>query len=55
MFTDSNKRKFLFKCSDCEMIISANFDDEDDIKDIEEDKMTLECVTCGGKCHVLRD
>lgn len=51
MFDD--KRKFLFKCEDCETILSVEFEDED-IKKVQEDKMFLECP-CGGQCKVLRD
>jgi len=47
-------RKFLFKCEECEVILSVEFDDEDDIKKVQEDKVDLECP-CGGYCKVLRD
>lgn len=47
-------RKFLFKCEDCAMIISAGFDDPEDLENIQEDKIHLECP-CGSHCHVLRD
>ncbi len=52
MFTQM--RKFLFKCEECETILSVEFDDEDDIKKVQEDKVDLECP-CGGYCKVLRD
>jgi len=48
------KQKFLFRCEDCEMILSVDFEDEDDLKKVQEDKMALECP-CGGRCKVLRD
>lgn len=54
MFTDPTKRKFLFKCNDCSMILSVDLDEEDDLEKVQEDKMTLECP-CGGQCVVLRD
>lgn len=47
-------RKFLFKCTECEMIISVEFESPEDLEDVQEDKMTLECP-CAGKCHVLRN
>jgi len=54
MFIDNTKRKFLFKCEDCAMILSVDFEDEADIKKVDDDKMILECP-CGGNCTVLRD
>lgn len=48
------KRKFLFKCEECEMIIVISIDDPDDLQDIQDDKMFLECP-CGAYCKVLRD
>lgn len=48
------KRKFLFRCKSCKMIISVEFTDQADIIDTEEDKMVLEC-TCGAHSYVLRD
>jgi hypothetical protein len=53
MFNDP-KRKFLFKCEDCAMILSVDFESEEDLKDIQDDKIELECP-CEGKCRVLRD
>lgn len=47
-------RKFLFKCEECNMIISVNFDDPEDLENVQEDKIQLECP-CGSHCHVLRD
>ena len=51
---DKNKHKFLFKCQDCSTIFGVDFDDKEDIADVQEDKMDLQCK-CGGKCQVLRD
>jgi len=48
------KRKFLFKCSDCQMIVSVDFDEPDDIEKVQEDKIVLECP-CGAHSKVLRD
>lgn len=50
----STMRKFLFRCEECQMILSVDFEDEDDIKKVQEDKVALECH-CGGYCKVLRD
>lgn len=48
------KQKFLFRCEDCLMVLSVEFEEEEDLKKVQEDKMTLECP-CGGHCKVLRD
>ncbi len=48
------KHEFLFKCEDCETILSIKLEDEEDLKKVQENKMILECV-CGSKCFVLRD
>ena len=53
MFNDL-KRNFLFKCKDCFMIFFVDFEEEEDLKKVQEDKMILECP-CGGECKVLRD
>jgi hypothetical protein len=53
MFYES-KRKYLFKCDECEMILSVDLEDEDDLERVQDDKMVLECL-CGGHCKVLRD
>jgi len=50
----SEKRKFLFKCDECSMILSVEFDEEEDLQKVQDDKMVLECP-CGGHCNVLRD
>ena len=53
MFNDL-KRKFLFKCEDCEMILSVDFEESEDLQKVQDDAMVLECL-CGGHCKVLRD
>lgn len=53
MFSTS-KRKFLFKCDTCEIILSVEFEEEEDLQNVTEDKVVLECP-CGGQCKVLRD
>lgn len=50
----STKRKFLFRCEECETILSIEFEDEEDIKKVQQDKVLLECP-CGGNCKILRD
>lgn len=47
-------QSFLFKCKDCGMILSIEFETKEDIKKVNEDKIDLEC-TCGGDCLVLRN
>jgi hypothetical protein len=46
--------KFLFKCEECHLIASVEVKDEDEIKKMRADKLTLECP-CGGTCRALRD
>lgn len=53
MFSDA-KRKFLFKCDECSTILSVEFEEEEDLENIQEDKIVLECP-CGGHSRVLRD
>ncbi len=51
---DQRVRKFLFKCCECEMILSLELSKEEEIKAVNENKMLFECV-CGGIQEVLRD
>lgn len=53
MFSDS-KRKFLFRCDDCEMILAVSFEEPEDLENIQDNKIVLECP-CTGKCRVLKD
>jgi len=53
MFSES-KIKFLFKCNDCNLIVSIDLEEEEDIQKVREDETVLECP-CGGKCFPLRD
>jgi hypothetical protein len=53
MFSDSSK-KFLFKCEDCEMILSVILEDKEDLKKVNDNEMYLECP-CGGMCLILRN
>jgi len=52
MFIESVK--FLFQCQTCKLIVSLELEDEEDILNVREDKMILDCP-CGGKCVPLRD
>ena len=54
MFNTSIK-KFLFKCDTCNMNLSVEFEDKEDLERIQEDKMILECPCGEGHCLVLRD
>jgi hypothetical protein len=51
---DDKIHKFLFKCDDCDMIVSIELEDEEDLIKVNEDLFVLECP-CGSKSHVLRD
>lgn len=51
---DDTKRKFLFKCEDCGMILSVEFEEAEELQKVQDDKIILECP-CEGKCTVLRD
>lgn len=51
---DDKKQKFLFKCDDCSMIVSIELEEEDELEQVHDNKLILECP-CGGKSHVLRD
>jgi hypothetical protein len=51
---DPNKREYLFRCEDCGLIVSVMLEEEDDLKDVREDKFVLACP-CEGRCVVLRD
>lgn len=53
MFIDTSKTKFLFRCESCQMIVAAEFEEED-TEDVREDKVVLECP-CGGQSYYLRD
>lgn len=49
-----NKRKFLFRCEKCDLILSVEIEEEEDLHKVEEKKLVLECP-CGGICRVLMD
>jgi len=48
------KQKFLFRCNDCQMILSLELEDDEDIIKVNENLFDLEC-NCGGVSSVLRD
>lgn len=50
-----NKRKFLFKCLDCEMIVSVDIEKEEDLEKIQKKKFFLECPQCDDKMAPLLD
>jgi len=50
----NEKRKFLFRCEDCQMIISVDFDDPEEIEKIMEDELVLQC-NCKGYCIIIRN
>lgn len=47
-------RHFLFKCEECDMILSVDFEEEEDIDNATNNRIVIEC-TCGGKSRVLLD
>lgn len=49
-----SKRKFLFKCAECSIILSVEFESQEDIDLVLDDKMKIDCP-CGEKCSFLRD
>jgi DNA-directed RNA polymerase subunit RPC12/RpoP len=53
MFSDK-KRKYLFKCAECEMILSVDIEDQEDIDKIQDNKLKLECP-CGSHLCVLKN
>lgn len=53
MFSEA-KRKFLFRCQKCDMIISVDFETQDDFDKIQANELELECP-CGSHCMILRD
>ncbi len=54
MFNDERKVKYLFKCSDCSMIVVITLEEDEDIKSVQNDQMQFDCP-CGGLSYVLRD
>ena len=48
------KYAFLFRCDECALIVSVDYDDEDEIEEVRNDMIILSCP-CGGKCKALRN
>lgn len=51
---DEKTRKFTFRCEKCKDVLASQFDDEQDIADVLDDVLWLECP-CSGKMRLLRD
>jgi len=53
---ETKRQKFTFKCSECGTIFAVEFEDENDIEDIRNDELQLECP-CGpdSRATVLRN
>lgn len=49
-----DKRKYLFRCSDCEMIVSIELEEEEDLEKLHKDEFILDCP-CGGMSSQLLD
>ena len=45
---------FLFKCDECALIVSVEYEDEEDLESVRNNHIVLNCP-CGGKCRILRD
>jgi hypothetical protein len=50
----STERKFLFRCENCGMIVSAAFSTDEDFIKLNENLIDLQCA-CEGVMKVLRD
>ena len=50
----SNKRKFIFRCKECQSIIESEFENKKEIKNILNNKIELICP-CKGRAVVLLD
>lgn len=53
LYFSENIRKYIFKCTACNMILSADIEEEDCL-DIVNNDFLLECV-CGADCTPLLD
>lgn len=47
-------QKFLFRCDECEMIVSVELGSVEERVQVNENKMVLDCP-CGGRIRVLRN
>jgi len=48
------KRIFLFRCNKCDLILSIELEEQEDLEKVNENKVIIECP-CGGKCKILRN
>ena len=53
MFSEK-KRTVLVRCEDCQMLLSVDLENDDDIEKMNDNELELDCV-CGGQCAALRD
>lgn len=53
MIFNQNKQT-IFRCVDCQTIVFVEFDNEEDIKKLNENKIVLKCA-CGGESIILRN
>ena len=51
---DDKKRQFIFRCVECSSLYFVEFEDEEDLRDVQEDKITLTCP-CGSESKILRN
>lgn len=51
---DMKKIKFLFKCEECELILQLDFEEQEDLEKVNDDKVIIECP-CGGISKILRN
>lgn len=48
------KQEFLFKCNKCSLIVSVEYDEEEDLDRARNDEIVLICP-CEGECKILRN
>jgi hypothetical protein len=53
---DDNKRRFYFRCENgkCSAIFSSEFDNLEDIRDVQDEELYLECE-CGERASLMWD
>jgi len=52
--SNTTNNSFLFRCVECEKLISIELEDKDDVEKATNGELVLECG-CGGDCEVLLD
>ena len=50
---DDKIRTFLFKCEKCKELLTRDFDNEEDIEEVLEERIWLECPECETKASLL--